>query len=1623
MSKWHPLRHLLLATSALVPLGLTAALANPLGGTVVGGGATISGGGTSNVIVNQHTDRAIINWQTFNIGSGDSVRFNQPGSGSIALNRVTGGMGPSSINGVLDANGRVFLVNPDGLLIGRGASINTAGFLATTSDISNESFMAGRYQFNIAGRPDASIVNLGTINSHSHGFAALVAPGVRNSGTITARFGTIGLASANTFSLDFYGDELIKLSPGDAISSTVRDVETGLPLNALVKNEGLLRANGGRVELTAAAARTVVDSVINNTGVIEARSVGHRNGKIVLGGATGDNGYKQTVKVSGRLDVSSRKAKGGKIQVTGQHINVTAASFDASGPAGGGTVLIGGDTGGGHGHWATDSIPQAGLEPGAVPNATTVSIDAGTVINASATSTGNGGKVIVWADGSTSFAGHIFARGGDAGGNGGFVEVSGKETLDFRGVVNTSAPFGSYGTLLLDPGNLTIQNGGGSSFTGSDTANSTLDVAILNNALISNNVVVATGMAPGFNVGDIIVNAPIVWNTSTTLTLSAYRNIQINDTGLSGTIRNTGSGNLVLRADSTGIGIGTIVMNPSTNSVRVDWLNSTGNVTVYYNPSNYSSPTVFTSGNGRFNLASSSQLQDFMLVNSIANLQGIAANTSGRYALGSDINANGATMNGLTFTFQGVFDGLGHTISNLNIIGPSALATNAGIIRNLNLTNFTVSAGGNNQFIGLLVGHNLSGGQIIDVDVSGTVNGGSFNGLVAGGLVGMNAGLILNSSSSANLTSAGIGVTIGGLAGSNADGAFITDSFATGNVTASGNVPATNCNPQCQNVIAGGLVGMNMGTIRSVNLLFATFASGNVFVGSNGTGGGLVGSSSGIITGAMASGAVTGAAGTGRVGDSDRSTNLGGLVGNNFGLVEFSSATGDVGSPNVDNLTVGGFVGDNSGLIALSTSTGDVFAGRFSTAGGFAGANEFMNCINCSSSGVGMAYFNAATLASTISGGSVMVGSDSVAGGFVGVSEGDIFSSFAVASVTGGANSIIGGFAGVNDIYGVILYSGAFGTVTGTGANGWVGGFAGVNGGIIESSVFAGDVKGATNSAIGGFAGMNIGSIYDSGAVGTVNSSGGGNVIGGFAGANFGTLDSVFAAGSIEAVGANIVGGLVGANATFVNLNPDLPFSSFPAGTIVNSTTEGTMSSGAGSITGVTVGVQNPRTLPGFPGVIGTCDATLCSYFNNGVLGGATSDNDQNKVPDEILAIPAPVWSDRTQPQTPEVLIKLTDPAPTSPPSGGPAGGTTTPRLGSQVPGTPPSSLAPPPAYIRDNGIPSGLPAIGETRFNQSQVLVQFPANVTQAQLNRIAQQFGLTILSTSNAAGGVTVQFQLGGQQTVRNAIRALERLRELGTVQPNYSYRVVQADQTVAQATPQAIPPTATTVSRGDPAQYMMGKLNLSDAHRVASGSNVLVAVIDSEVDREHAELAGTIVERFDATDSPTRAHSHGTAMAGAIVSRDRLLGVAPGARILAIRAFSETQTTAESTSLTILKSIEWAVSRGARVINMSFAGPYDPALAQALKDAAAKGVILIAASGNAGPKSPPLWPSADPNVIAVTATDSSDRLFRQANRGPYVSVASPGVEILAPAPQAGYQMSTGTSIATAHVSGMSR
>src|SRR6476660_2143616 len=518
----HPrLRNLLLATTPLLALGLTQASAGPEGASVVGGAPAVAGQGCPAVIVNQSTSSAVINWNTFNIRANESVRFNQPNSSSVALNRVVGGLGPSEIMGSLTANGRVFIINRDGILFGPGSVVNTAGFLATTNDIKNADFMAGRYNFNIPGRPDASIVNQGRITATSGGFAALVAPGVRNYGTITATLGTVALASGNSFTLDMYGDKLITLVVGDQIASKVIDVATGRPLKSLVSNtkSGTLSANGGRVELTAAAARAVVDSVINTKGVIRADSIGRHNGMIVLNAATGGSkpagAPAQTIKLAGTISAAGkhRGTTGGTILVSGEHIKLANAKVDASGRRGGGKVLIGGDWGGGHPDLILVINQSAKLENFTIATATTVSVDAKTTINASATGRGNGGKVVLWSDSETTFAGTILAKGGAKSGDGGFVETSSHGQLSFTGNVNAGAPRGRAGTLLLDPQDIVID---------SRTADA------IATSLANNDVTITTNPNPNISGnGDIELRggAHVAWNAKTTLTLSAYHDI------------------------------------------------------------------------------------------------------------------------------------------------------------------------------------------------------------------------------------------------------------------------------------------------------------------------------------------------------------------------------------------------------------------------------------------------------------------------------------------------------------------------------------------------------------------------------------------------------------------------------------------------------------------------------------------------------------------------------------------------------------------------------------------------------------------------------------------------------------------------------------------------------------------------------------------------------------------------------------------------------------------------------------------------------------------------------------------------------------------------------------------
>jgi subtilisin family serine protease len=322
-----------------------------------------------------------------------------------------------------------------------------------------------------------------------------------------------------------------------------------------------------------------------------------------------------------------------------------------------------------------------------------------------------------------------------------------------------------------------------------------------------------------------------------------------------------------------------------------------------------------------------------------------------------------------------------------------------------------------------------------------------------------------------------------------------------------------------------------------------------------------------------------------------------------------------------------------------------------------------------------------------------------------------------------------------------------------------------------------------------------------------------------------------------------------------------------------------------------------------------------------------------------------------------------------------------------------------------DAPIRSGVPPVGERRFVGDEVVLRLPSNLSRQVLDELAGRHRLARLDSQTIGLTKTTihRWRITDQRSVSDVIRAIEADRGIGAAQPNYRF-------TLQQSGPQ---PAADIASM----QYALAKLRLPEAHRLSTGSKVLVAVVDSGIDVSHPELADTVAGSFDAVNSSQSADNHGTAMAGAIVAHASLKGVAPAARILAVRAFTKT----EGTTSTIVTSIDWAVAHGARVINMSFAGPNDPEIARALAAARQKGVVLVAAAGNAGPKSPPLYPAADPSVIAVTATDAEDHLFAVANRGRHIAVAAPGVDILGPAPGGGYQMSTGTSVAAAHVSGV--
>jgi subtilisin family serine protease len=332
-------------------------------------------------------------------------------------------------------------------------------------------------------------------------------------------------------------------------------------------------------------------------------------------------------------------------------------------------------------------------------------------------------------------------------------------------------------------------------------------------------------------------------------------------------------------------------------------------------------------------------------------------------------------------------------------------------------------------------------------------------------------------------------------------------------------------------------------------------------------------------------------------------------------------------------------------------------------------------------------------------------------------------------------------------------------------------------------------------------------------------------------------------------------------------------------------------------------------------------------------------------------------------------------------------------------------------------GAPGAAVSRNNRRFVSDEVLVSFADNMAPQAIIGFAQDQRLALLGIHPLPSINTTlfRFRITDRRQVPAVIGALRGDRRIAAVQPNYVYALQDAGQDTGQAT------GAPSAAIGDAMQYVVSKLHLPQAHDLATGNHVLVAVIDSGIDAQHPDLSGAVAGGFDAVGGEIVPDRHGTGMASAIVAHGRLMGVAPSAHLLAVRAFEAEGGETRGTTARVLDALQWTLNSGARIVNMSFAGPADPDLHKMIMAARQNGMVLIAAAGNDGPRADPDYPAAYPEVIAVTATDIDDQVLDVANRGAYVAVAAPGVEVFVAAPQGGYGFTTGTSVATAHVSGL--
>ncbi|WGE31054.1 ESPR-type extended signal peptide-containing protein (plasmid) [Edwardsiella tarda] len=783
----------------LVPLFTQASPVTPslpAGGQVVAGQGQIQDVNHNQLSIQQGSQNMVVNWDSFDIARDHTVQFYQPNSSAVALNRVIGGH-ESQIMGNLNANGQVFLVNPNGVLFGKDARVNTAGLLATTADIPDAAFMKQHYRFTDTGKAGAQVINQGNLTTTPGGYIVLAGRQVDNQGTLHAPDGRVALLAGETVTLQL-----------DSRGLTAVDVN-GEVVNALVQNRGLISAADGRVYLTARGRSQLLKTVINNQGVIEARGLHRQGGDIVL-----DGGEQGVVRQAGTLSTHSEHGRGGKVVIQGQDILLARTGrTEATGETGGGEVYIGGG-------WQGKS-PK-------IRHADKVVMQQGAQIDVSAGHVGDGGTAVLWSDNYTDFQGDIQARGGRLAGRGGRVETSSHGNLQALGQVDVHAARGQQGDWLLDPLDVEVVDNSSigsnhaneinDSHTNADGENhifapgSTTHSKVLNtslqNALTSGaNVTILTNSttAGSSAAGNITVSADIIKNKdggNATLNLIADGNISINKNITS----SNGSLNLNLQAGKTSTNANITIGNSNGNGNSVTLTTNGGYVNITSANTSHSvnilvnNHTNVTTNGGDFIVGSNKSEIQKAKGNLTFKLNGSASviNTT-HSGSNSDANSNqgNVTISGYTNTDNNTIDISGNiTAGNLTFDGNEASNNKSASHldgAHLNITHAINIKGDSAKGIGTWlnnsslhassvditgsssdnVGLNISGQQVNITATSGnvTITGNSNN----------NVGVAINTSTHLNIT--------GNRADSNV---IITGTGKKYGLNISGNVNATN---------------------------------------------------------------------------------------------------------------------------------------------------------------------------------------------------------------------------------------------------------------------------------------------------------------------------------------------------------------------------------------------------------------------------------------------------------------------------------------------------------------------------------------------------------------------------------------------------------------------------------------------------------------------------------------------------------------------------------------------------------------------------------------------------------------------------------------------------------------